>query len=124
MNRAHPLHVCRRINPSNASSSTVLQRPETHRQESESSALTFMSNHACRGLQRQAPIDENPVAHSNMPTATGLVDCLLSSRSLVRIQQGAFQKTKPGQALSENTEMLETTYCIKSLLRLQTNLQR
>ena len=50
-------------------------------------------------------------------------DCFYSSRSLVRIQQGAFQKTKPGQALSENTEMLETTYCIKSLLRLQTNLQ-
>ena len=75
-----------------AGSITVLQRPEPHLQESESSALTFASNRACKGLRTQAPIDEKPVPHLKMPTATELDYCLLSSRSCVRITQGRLQK--------------------------------
>ncbi len=67
-----------------------LQKSEDLLQFSESAALTFTSNHACRGLQRQEPINENPVPHSKMPVTTGLDYCLLSSRSCVRITQGAF----------------------------------
>ena len=71
-----------------------LQKSEDLLQFSESTALTFTSNHACRGLQRQAPINDNPVPHSKMPVTTGLVNCLLSSRSCVRITQGALITAK------------------------------
>ena len=34
-------------------------------------------------------MDKNPVPHSKMPVSPGILDCLLSSRSSVRIRQGA-----------------------------------
>jgi hypothetical protein len=48
-------------NPLTASFSTMLQRLEPHLQESESTALTFTLNHACRGLQQQASESRNSV---------------------------------------------------------------
>ena len=72
----------------------MLQRTELHLQKSESSALTFTSNHACGGLQLQVPIIENPVSYSKMSVTTGLEYCLLSSRSCVRITQGALITAK------------------------------
>ena len=67
----------------------MLQKHEDRLQISESTALTFASNRACRGLRTQAQIDEKPVPDSKMPVSTGLNYCLLSSRSMVRIHQGA-----------------------------------
>ena len=67
-----------------------LQRPEGRLQESERTALTFASNHACDGLQRLAQIYKKPVPESKNPITTGLKNCLLSSRSMVRIDQRAF----------------------------------
>ena len=64
-------------------------KTEGRLQESERAALTFASNHACNGLQLLAQICEKPVPDSKTPINTGLKNCLLSSRSSVRIRQGA-----------------------------------
>ena len=39
-----------------------LQKSEDLLQISESTALTFTSNHACRGLQRQGSVSRKPVS--------------------------------------------------------------
>ena len=67
----------------------MLQKHEERLQINESTTLTFASNRAYRGLRTQAQIDEKPVPDSKMPVSAGLNYCLLSSRSMVRIHQGA-----------------------------------
>ena len=46
--------------PTNSQDCKVLQKPETGLQKGESSALTFSSNPACRGLQTPAGESKNP----------------------------------------------------------------
>ena len=70
---------------------TALATPGRWRDEC--TALTFSSNNACKGLQQQAQIDEKPVPDSKAAFRTGLNYCLLSSRSMVRIHQGASSKS-------------------------------
>ena len=66
------------------------QSPEDRLQSGEHIVLTFASNPASKGLQQLAGIDKNPVPHSKIPALTRAVRCLLSSRSMVRIHQGAY----------------------------------
>ena len=65
------------------------QSPEDRLQSGEHIVLTFASNPAFKGLQQLAGIDEKPVPDSKTPVSTALNYCLLSSRSMVRIHQGA-----------------------------------
>ena len=67
-----------------------LQKSEDLLQFSESSALTFTSNHACRGLRPQASESKNSVPDSKIVAMTGLGDAFVKRGSPVQVRSSAY----------------------------------
>ena len=69
-----------------------LQKSEDLLQISESTALTFTSNPACGGLQRQASESRNSVPDSKTVAMTGLGDAFVKRGSPVQVRSSAFDE--------------------------------
>ena len=67
-----------------------LQRPEDLLQISESTALTFTSNHACRGIRPQASESKNSVPDSKTVAMTALWDAFVKRGSSVQVRSSAY----------------------------------
>ena len=63
---------------------TALQKPEELLEISESTALTFTSNHACRGMWTQASESKNSVPDSKIVAVTGIGDAFVKRGSPVQ----------------------------------------
>ena len=66
-----------------------LQKPEELLQISESTALTFTSNHACRGLRTEASESKNSVPDSKTVTMNWLGDAFVKRGSPVQVRSSA-----------------------------------
>jgi len=64
----------------------ALQKPEELLQISESTALTFTSTHACRGIRPQASESKNSVLDSKTVAMTEFRDALVKRGSPVQIR--------------------------------------
>jgi hypothetical protein len=67
----------------------ALQKPEELLQISESTALTFTSNHACRGIRPQASESKNSVPDSKTVAMTALWDAFIKRESPVQVRSSA-----------------------------------
>ena len=66
-----------------------LQKPENLLEISESTALTFTSNHACRGIRPQASESKNSVSDSKIIAMTGPGDAFVKRGSPVQVRSSA-----------------------------------
>ena len=68
----------------------ALLKSEELLQISESTALTFTSNHACRGMWIQASESKNAVPDSKTVAMTGLKDAFVKRGSPVQVRSSAY----------------------------------
>ena len=66
-----------------------LEKPENLLEISESTALTFTSNHACRGMWTQASEGKNSVPDSKTVAMTGIGDAFVKRGSPVQVRSSA-----------------------------------
>ena len=66
-----------------------LQKPENLLEISESTALTFTSNHACRGMWTQASEGKNSVPDSKTVAMTGIGDAFVKHGTPVQVRSSA-----------------------------------
>ena len=64
-------------------------------EKGESTALTFASNPACRGMQRQAGESVNPVSDQKTLAMTGLEDAFVKRGSPVQVRSSALLPHRP-----------------------------